>query len=49
MGDDWTDEDLFAVVPPTAYSIKVSPRITKARLNVKSVQDVRQLLEQLAG
>jgi len=48
MGDDWTDEDLFAVVPPTAYSIKVTPRITKARLNVKSVQDVRQLLEELA-
>jgi trehalose 6-phosphate synthase/phosphatase len=49
MGDDWTDEDLFAVVPPSAYSIKVAPRISKARFNLKSVHDVRLLLEKLAA
>jgi trehalose 6-phosphate synthase/phosphatase len=48
MGDDWTDEDLFAVLPETAYSIKVAPRISKARFNLKSVRDARGLLENLA-
>jgi trehalose 6-phosphate synthase/phosphatase len=48
IGDDWTDEDLFAVLPPTAYSIKVAPRITRARFNVRTVDDVRALLLELA-
>ena len=48
VGDDWTDEDLFAALPPTAYSIKVAPRITRARLNVRTVEDVRALLGDLA-
>jgi len=49
MGDDWTDEDLFAVLPPSAHSIKIGQRISKAKYNLKSVQDVRALLEKLAG
>ncbi|MBM2840031.1 MAG: trehalose-6-phosphate synthase [Bacteroidetes bacterium] len=49
IGDDWTDEDLFAVIPSTAYSIKVAPRISKARYNLKSVHEVRALLEKLAS
>jgi trehalose 6-phosphate synthase/phosphatase len=49
MGDDWTDEDLFAVLPPSAYSIKIGQRISKARYNLKSVQDVRALLDKLSG
>ena len=49
VGDDWTDEDLFGVIPPSAYSIKVAPRISKARFNLKSVHDVRALLEKLAA
>jgi len=49
IGDDWTDEDLFAVLPPTAYSIRVAPRISKARFNVKSVLEVRFLLGKLAA
>lgn len=48
MGDDWTDEDLFAALPPNAISIKVAPRITRARLNVRTVDDVRMLLGELA-
>jgi trehalose 6-phosphate synthase/phosphatase len=48
MGDDWTDEDLFAVLPPSAYSIKIGQRISKAKYNLRSVQDVRALLEKLA-
>ena len=46
-GDDWTDEDLFSVLPETAYSIKVGMRVSKARFNVRSYRDVRSLLEHL--
>lgn len=49
MGDDWTDEDLFAVVPSSAYSIKVAPKVSKARFNLNSVGDARALLERLAS
>jgi trehalose 6-phosphate synthase/phosphatase len=49
MGDDWTDEDLFSVLPASAYSIKVAPRMSKARFNVKSIHDARVLLEKLAS
>jgi trehalose 6-phosphate synthase/phosphatase len=49
IGDDWTDEDLFAVLPASAYSIKSAPRMSKARFNLKSVEGVQQLLEKLAG
>ncbi len=49
MGDDWTDEDLFAVLPATAYSIKVAPRASKARFNLRTHNDARILLEKLAG
>jgi trehalose 6-phosphate synthase/phosphatase len=48
-GDDWTDEDLFAVLPDSAISIKVGLRISKARYNVKSYHDVRALLQSLEG
>lgn len=49
MGDDWTDEDLFAVLPPAAYSIKVAPRASKARYNLRAPADARALLEKLAS
>jgi len=48
IGDDWTDEDLFGALPQSAYSIKVAPRITKARFNVRTVDDVRALLNEFA-
>ncbi|MFQ5951313.1 MAG: bifunctional alpha,alpha-trehalose-phosphate synthase (UDP-forming)/trehalose-phosphatase [Candidatus Geothermarchaeales archaeon] len=47
IGDDWTDEDFFAVLPPSAHSIRVGFEATKARSNVDSVGDVRSLLEEL--
>lgn len=47
LGDDWTDEDLFAVLPSGAYSIKVGLRMSKARFNVKSFQEVRSLFQQM--
>jgi len=47
-GDDYTDEDMFAVLPENAYSIKVGHGISKARFNVNSVNDLRLLLNELA-
>ena len=46
-GDDWTDEDLFAVLPAEAYSIKVGMQMSKARYNVSAHPNVRSLLNQL--
>jgi trehalose 6-phosphate synthase/phosphatase len=47
LGDDWTDEDLFAVLPPTAYSVKVAPTASKARFNLRSHTEARLLIEEL--
>jgi trehalose 6-phosphate synthase/phosphatase len=44
-GDDYTDEDLFAVLPESAYSIKIGYGISKARFNLDSVYELRALLE----
>ena len=48
-GDDYTDEDLFAVLPENAYSIKVGYSISKARFNLDSVCELRLLLEELVN
>jgi len=48
-GDDYTDEEIFAVMPDEAYSIKVGLSISKARFNVDTVYEIRRLLEELAG
>jgi len=46
-GDDVTDEDIFAVTPDYAYSIKVGTGPTKARFTMTSHDDVVDLLEVL--
>ena len=46
-GDDYTDEDLFVVLPDSAYSIRVGYGISKARFNVDSVYELRLLIEEL--
>lgn len=47
LGDDWTDEDTFAVLPESAYSIRVRFRPSLARFNLESSSDVRSLLQTL--
>lgn len=47
IGDDRTDEDLFSVLPETAYSLRVGFTQTHARFNVRDPKDVVRLLEQL--
>jgi len=49
VGDDYTDEEMFAVLPEKAYSIRVGLSISKARFNVDSVDDVKSLLKELTG
>src|SRR5262249_52509546 len=45
IGDDWTDEDMFRVLPQKAYSIKVGVAASHARFNLRNVHEVRELLE----
>ncbi len=49
VGDDWSDEDLFAILPETAYSIKVGIGMSHAHYRVESVEEVRSLLRKLAA
>src|SRR5258706_4546481 len=46
-GDDWTDEDLFRVMPAGAFSIKVGQQSSYALLNVPTQEDVVNLLNDL--
>jgi len=47
VGDDWTDEDMFKVLPETAYSIRVGMRKSHARFNLYSHKEVIELLEEM--
>ena len=48
LGDDRTDEDTFAAMPPDAYTVKVGPMPRSlARYAVADVADVRKLLASL--
>ena len=49
VGDDQTDEDLFAVMPPEAWTIHVGGGPSQARFQLGSPGDVRRLLEALAA
>jgi len=46
-GDDYTDENMFSILPEAAYSIKVGYGISKARFNLDSEYELRLLLEEL--
>ena len=48
-GDDYTDKEMFAVVPQDAYSIKVGIGLSKARLNLDTVLEFGTLLKELPG
>lgn len=48
-GDDYTDEEMFAAMPETAYSIKVGTGVSKAKYTVDSAETVRKLLTELSG
>ncbi|MFP4083097.1 MAG: bifunctional alpha,alpha-trehalose-phosphate synthase (UDP-forming)/trehalose-phosphatase [Candidatus Aminicenantes bacterium] len=47
LGDDWTDEDLFKILPSWAYSVKVSFGPSEARYYLESPQSARDLLKEM--
>jgi trehalose 6-phosphate synthase/phosphatase len=48
VGDDWTDEDTFKIVPESCYSIKVGLEPTAAKYNLHEPNHVLELLEILS-
>ncbi len=49
MGDDWTDESLFSVLPPGSFSVRIGFSASTARFNVESAEDTLQILDRLRG
>ncbi|MGA9098897.1 MAG: bifunctional alpha,alpha-trehalose-phosphate synthase (UDP-forming)/trehalose-phosphatase, partial [Methanotrichaceae archaeon] len=47
IGDDWTDEDMFKILPESAYSIKVGRMQSQARYNLTNQAEVIDLLQEL--
>ena len=47
IGDDWTDEDLFRALPPTAFSVRVGMANTGARYYLGGHTAVRKALHEL--
>ena len=48
IGDDWTDEDLFRALPPSAYSVRVGLASTAARYYLTNHTAVRRVLRELS-
>ncbi len=48
VGDDWTDEDVFEILPEDAYSIKIGFGASKARYKLHSYKEVRDLLKKIS-
>jgi len=48
LGDDWTDEDTFEVMPKKAYTIKIGSKTSAAKYSLKSHVEVRELLKELS-
>ncbi|HLK10017.1 MAG TPA: bifunctional alpha,alpha-trehalose-phosphate synthase (UDP-forming)/trehalose-phosphatase [Candidatus Binatia bacterium] len=49
VGDDRTDEDLFAALPPGALAIHVGPAASRASVRLGGVAEVRRLLRAVVG
>jgi trehalose 6-phosphate synthase/phosphatase len=47
IGDDWTDEDVFKVMPEHAVTVKVRSTVSAAKYNLKSYKEVRSFLKKL--
>ncbi|HTY88994.1 MAG TPA: bifunctional alpha,alpha-trehalose-phosphate synthase (UDP-forming)/trehalose-phosphatase [Candidatus Acidoferrum sp.] len=48
-GDDWTDEDLFRVLPASAFSVRIGVATTAARYYLVTHTAVRRMLRELAS
>lgn len=47
-GNDWTDEALFAALPPHAISFRVGIAPSASKFNVESIEEMLSLLERFA-
>ena len=47
IGDDWTDEDIFEVLPDDSYTIKIGHGVSKAKYRLPNVQSARDFLAKL--
>jgi trehalose 6-phosphate synthase/phosphatase len=48
IGDDRTDEDMFRLMPPEAFTVKVGAQRSAAQYHLDAVPDVRKLLSELS-
>ena len=48
-GNDQTDEDLFRVMPPEAFTIRVGNNLSVARHSLPTIQDLLNLLARLSA
>ena len=48
-GDDDTDEDMFAALPKTAFTLKIGKKNTKAKIRVQNVGRFIEFLNHMAG
>jgi trehalose 6-phosphate synthase/phosphatase len=48
IGDDQTDEDLFAAIPAEQWTVKVGMGVSAARFSLPTPADVQQLLYDIA-
>jgi trehalose 6-phosphate synthase/phosphatase len=46
-GDDWTDEDLFKVLPETAFSIRIGMSQSYAHFNLRNCNEFLELMQDL--
>jgi trehalose 6-phosphate synthase/phosphatase len=46
-GDDWTDENIFEVLPEKGYSIKIGSTTTHAKYRLKNPRELRTLLKRI--
>src|SRR5438093_1047308 len=49
LGNDPTDEDLFAALPPDAVTVHVGPVVSRAHVRIASVTAARRLLEAITA
>jgi trehalose 6-phosphate synthase/phosphatase len=49
MGDDRTDEDLFAALPPGSVAVHVGPAPSAAQIRLRDVRAAREVLTQIAS
>jgi trehalose 6-phosphate synthase/phosphatase len=47
IGDDKTDEDMFNVMPESAYTIKVGTQVSLAQWRIRNCEKVHELLQHL--